>query len=307
VIVPSLTFAATANAVLYSGGTPIFAEVGEADLLLDPKSVETRVTARTKAIIAVDYAGQPCDYGALQKIAEKYKLTLIADACHSVGGERNGKRVGQLAELTVLSFHPVKQMTTGEGGMVLTNSAKQAEKMKVFRNHGISTDHRQRAESGSLSYEMLELGFNYRLTDIQCALGLSQLARLPAWIKRRNEIAQQYENAFATDSLIALLNTSSAALHARHLFVVKIAFDNAGISRNQLCQQLRQEGVGVNVHYPPLHLHPYYRKRFGYEKGMLPVTERAYEQILSLPMYPTMSDTDVKRVIAALRKALGRT
>ena len=193
VIVPALTFAATANCVVYQGGTPIFADVDPDTLLLDPAAAEALVTPRTKALIAVDYAGQPCDYDALGHLASRHGLTLVADACHAPGGAYRSRPVGSLADLSTFSFHPVKHLTTGEGGMVTTDSADLARRMREFRNHGITTDHRQRAASGSWFYEMTDLGYNYRLSDLNCTLGLSQLKKLPARVERRRDIARAYD------------------------------------------------------------------------------------------------------------------
>ena len=197
VIVPPMTFAATSNCVVFQGGVPVFSDVDEETLLLDPAQIEAIITPKTRAIIAVDYAGQPCDYDALKIIADRHRLTLVADACHSLGAAYKGRPVGSLADLNTFSFHPVKHITTGEGGCVTTNDENLARRMKLFRNHGISTDHQQREQQGSWFYEMVALGYNYRLTDFQCALGLSQLKKLPGWITRRQEIAQAYGKAFA--------------------------------------------------------------------------------------------------------------
>ena len=184
VIVPTMTFAATANCILYQNGTPIFADVNEDTLLLDPSDVEKKISSKTKAIIAVDYAGHPVDYDALHYIAKKHNIYLISDSCHAIGGKYKGREVGSIADFSTFSFHPVKNMTTGEGGMVTTNNQKLAQKIKTFRNHGITSDHRERAENGSWFYEMDDLGYNYRITDFQCALGISQLKKLPDWIKK---------------------------------------------------------------------------------------------------------------------------
>ena len=185
VIVPTMTFAATANAALFLGARPVFADSKEDTLLIDPASIEQKITEKTKAIVAVDYAGQPCDYDALRSIADKHNLTLIADACHALGATYKDQPVGSLADFSTFSFHAVKPLTTGEGGMVTTNNAKAAEHMRQFRNHGIDSDHKQREDRGSWYYEMQHLGYNYRITDIQCALGMSQLQRVPDWTKRR--------------------------------------------------------------------------------------------------------------------------
>ena len=306
VIVPTMTFTATANAVVFQGGRPVFADVLPNTLLINPSEVESKVTSKTKAMIAVDYAGQPCDYDALRAIADKHRLILIADACHSLGAEYRGKRVGTLADLTVFSFHPVKHITTGEGGMIVTDNAEYAEKMRRFRNHGISTDHRQRSKDSTWFYEMTEIGYNYRLTDFQCALGLSQLQKLPRWVARRNEIAGRYNLAFANLHTIKPLDTSSDNTHAYHLYVIRLEGDQLNGGRSGVFEALRKEGVGVNVHYIPVHLHPFYRKRFGTCLGMCPAAEEAYERILSLPIFPSMEDREVKRVIETVRGVVGR-
>ena len=300
VIVPTMTFAATANAVVFQGATPIFCDIDADTLLIPPKLIEAKIRPSTKAIIAVDYAGQPCDYDSLREIADRNKLALVADACHSIGGSYKGRKVGTLADLTVFSFHPVKHITTGEGGMVVTKNPKYYRRMTMFRNHGITTDHRQRTEKGSWFYEMVDLGYNYRITDFQCALGKSQLKKLPGWVKRRQEIASKYGRAFNDTDSVELLAVGSNVSHAYHLYVVKLC----GVERDKVFNSLRAAGIGANVHYIPVHLHPFYRERFGTKKGMCPVAGAAYEQILSLPMFPAMTDKDVDVVISAVQEAV---
>lgn len=295
VIVPSMTFAATANCILYQGGTPVFADVGPDTLLLDPAASEAAITPRTKAIIGVDYAGQPCDWAALRAIANRHGLALVADSCHAIGAEYRGKKVGTLADITLFSFHPVKHITTGEGGMAVTADEAMARRMRVFRNHGITTDHRQREKSSAWFYEMTSLGYNYRLTDIQCALGLSQLRSLPDWIQRRNSIAALYDDAFAGKGIQPLARQADV-LHAYHLYVVRLP----GAIRDMIFQHMRNAHIGVNVHYIPVHLHPYYRERLGTREGMCPNAEAAYHDILSLPMFPALTDADIARVAGTL-------
>jgi perosamine synthetase len=304
VIVPAMTFAASANCVVYQGGTPIFVDVASDTLLIDPKEVERKITPRTKAIIAVDYAGQPCDYDALKEIAASHHLKLVADACHSLGATYQGRSVGSLADLSIFSFHPVKHITTGEGGMVTTDQEEYANRLRIFRNHGITSDHRQREAQGSWSYQMVDLGYNYRITDFQCALGMSQLQKLPRWLERRQEIARQYDEAFAGIKGIKPLAVKSGIGHAYHLYVVRVSQDETAIERGELFRSLRARGIGVNVHYIPVHLHPFYQKRFGTGCGLCPVAESAYEQILSLPMYPAMTDEEIAIVINALRSLI---
>lgn len=304
VIVPAITFAATANSIVYLGGTPVFADVNPATLLIDVEDVAARITPQTKAIVPVDYAGHPCDYDSLREIAGKHGLALVADASHALGAKYKGQSVGSLADITTFSFHPVKHITTGEGGGTTTDDSVFANRMKAFRNHGISSDHRQRLEKGSWFYEMADLGFNYRLTDFQCALGISQLARLDSFVERRQRIACQYDNAFSGMTGIEPLARAGDVSHAYHLYVVRVAQDVLRAGRERIFNALRGEGIGVNVHYIPVHLHPFYRERFNTGPGLCPVAESAYESILSLPVFPAMSDDDVNDVIEAVNKVV---
>ncbi len=306
VIVPSMTFAASANCVAFMGGRPVFCDVDPDTLLINPERIAEKITQKTKAIVAVDYAGQPCDYGRIGKIACEHDLPVVDDACHAAGGSLDGRPVGSLALLNTFSFHPVKNLTTGEGGMITTDDAGLAARMRLFRNHGITTDHRQREEQGSWFYEMVDLGFNYRLTDIQCALGISQLKRLPAWVYRRQEIARQYDAAFAAMPGVRPLTVRPGVSHAYHLYVIRLDPEVlTGHDRAFIFRALRAEGLGVNVHYIPVHLHPFYRKRYGTGPGLCPVAEAAYETIVSLPMFPRMTDADVTDVVAAMEKVTG--
>jgi perosamine synthetase len=307
VIVPAMTFAATANCVVFQGGTPVFADVDPGTLTIDPTSVEARLTSKTKAIIAVDYAGQPCAYDALQDIAMHRKLTLVSDACHSLGGRYKNKPVGSIAALNAFSFHPVKHITTGEGGMITTDNEILAGRMRIFRNHGITLDHRQREGQEAWFYEMEDIGYNYRLTDFQCALGIEQLKKLPLWIERRREIARQYNQAFAQSKMIKPLKVDPNINHAYHLYVIRWVSNQAGMSRAAIFKELRSLGIGVNVHYIPVHLHPFYRRRFGTGPGLCPIAEMAYEEILTLPMYPAMTDRDVKFVIDTIESIASKS
>jgi perosamine synthetase len=304
VVVPAMTFAASANCVVFQGGTPVFADVDPDTLLLTPARAEAKITPRTKAIIAVDYAGQPCDYTALQAIAERHSLVLVADACHALGGSYQDRPVGSLANLSTFSLHPVKPITTGEGGVITTDDLELARRMRLFRNHGISSDHRQREAQGSWFYEMVDLGYNYRLTDMQCALGLSQLRKLPAWVARRQEIAWRYDTAFAEIPAILPLKRHEDIQHAYHLYVIRLDLDRLRVDRTAIFKALRAEGIGVNVHYIPVHVHPFYRQHFGTGLGDCPVAEAAYERIISLPIFPAMCDQDVDDVLIACRKVI---
>lgn len=301
VIVPAMTFAASANCVIYTGAVPVFSDVDPETLLLDVNLAEKKITSKTKAIIGVDYAGQPCVWDDLHKIADKYNLALVADGCHALGAEYKGTKVGNLADMTVFSFHPVKHITTGEGGMIVTNKPELAEKMRIFRNHGITTDHRQREETGSWFYEMKFLGYNYRLSDFQCALGISQLNKLPYWISRRQKIAGRYNAAFAGSSSIRPLSVLKDVSHAYHLYIVRIDSRACVMDRTMLFHVLRSSGIGANVHYIPVHLHPFYKEHLGTHPGQCPVAEKAYEQIISLPIYPEMTDEEQDYVIDVMK------
>jgi len=302
-ITTSMTFAASANCVLYIGGRPIFADVEADTLLLDPFSVESKISPKTKAIIAVDYAGQPCDYDALKEISDRYGLVLIADACHALGATYKGRKVGTLADMTVFSFHPVKHITTGEGGMIVTDNPDFAAKLRIFRNHGITTDHRQREAGGSWFYEIVELGYNYRLPDINCALGMSQLEKLDKFVARRRQIAAFYDSAFADTIALSPLAQHDDRMSSYHLYVVKLRLNKLNADRSRFFAALRAENIGVNVHYIPVYWHPYYRK-LGYEKGLCPVAEKSYEEIITFPLFPAMSDRDVGDVVQAVKKVL---
>lgn len=292
VIVPAMTFAATANCVVYQGGTPVFCDIEAETLLIDSTLIEPKISDRTKAIIAVDYAGQPCDYEKIYTVAERHGLVVVADACHSLGATYKGRQVGSLAELNIFSFHPVKHITTGEGGMITTNNKALSDAIRNFRNHGITVDHHQREKKGTWFYAMEDIGYNYRMTDFQCALGTSQLKKLPNWVQRRREIAARYDEAFDRTGLIKPLHTRDDCYNSYHLYVVRFESDRAAAFAS-----LRSSGIGVNVHYIPVYLHPYYRKHFGTHPGLCPSAEEAYEKIISLPMYPALTDEDVEKVI----------
>lgn len=304
VIVPPITFAASANCILFQRGTPVFADVDAKTLLIDPDQVESKITHRTKAIIAVDYAGQACDYDALTDIANTHKIHLVDDACHALGGKFNNKPVGSLADLNTFSLHPVKHITSGEGGVITTDNSQFAEKMRIFRSHGITSDHRQRELSGSWFYEMVDLGYNYRLTDFQCALAMSQLTKLSGWVKRRQEIAKRYDEAFSSMPEISPLGVRKGVSHAYHLYVIRLNPERIHTNRATIFKALRAEGIGVNVHYIPVHLHPFYQQKYGTNHGMYPVAEKAYDEIISIPIFPKMTDDDVNDVITAIQKVI---
>src|SRR5579885_3120067 len=303
-ITTPLTFAATANCVLYQGAVPIFADVKRDTLNIDPEHVERRITPKTKAVIPVDYAGTPADLDAIRALAERNGLIVIEDACHALGAEYRGRAVGSISDMTVFSFHPVKHITTGEGGMVATNSSKFAETLRRFRNHGISSDARQRQTAGQWQYDMVLLGFNYRLPDLVCALGLQQLKRRDSNLGRRREIATRYSAAFREMRGIILPTANDDTNPAWHLYPIRLRLEELSADRAEVFRALRAENIGVNVHYIPVHLHPYYRDRFGYKGGEYPVAEDAYSRLISLPMFHGMTNQDVEDVVDGLRKVM---
>jgi perosamine synthetase len=303
-ITSPMTFAATANCVLYQGAMPVFADVSRDTLNLDPGECGRKVTTRTKAILPVDYAGHPADLDLFAALAEKHGLVVIEDACHALGAEYRGRRVGSMSQMSVFSFHPVKHLTTGEGGMVTTNNSLFAETLRRFRNHGVSSDARQRQHDGEWFYEMVLLGFNYRLTDIACALGIQQLEKLESNLARRRDIATRYNGAFAETPGVIPPKVREDVNPAWHLYPIRLRLENLSAGRAQIFRALRAENIGVNVHYVPVHLHPYYRERFGYKPGAYPVAEDAYERLISLPMFHGMSDQDVDDVIRAVNKVM---
>jgi len=304
VIIPAITFVASSNCVLYMGGTPIFADVVPGTLNLDPVDVERKITPRTKAIVAVDYSGQPCEHSKLQALADQYKLKIIEDASHALGATYQGRKIGTLHELTTLSFHPVKHITTAEGGMIVTDDTALAIKMRSFRTHGIDWDFYRRAETNLWLYDVVTLGYNYRLPDVSCALGISQLAKLNGWLKRRREIAARYTDAFASLAEIELPVVIPDCEPAWHLYVIRLNLERLWVGRPEIFKALRAENIGVNVHYIPIPWLTNYRK-MGYTKGQWPVAEREYERIISLPIFPAMTDDDVTDVITAVKKVLG--
>jgi perosamine synthetase len=303
-ITTPLTFAATANCVLYQGATPVFADVCSDTLNLDPAEMQKIISSKTRAILPVDYAGHPADLTAVLEVARRHGLIVIEDACHALGAEYGGQRVGGIADMTVFSFHPVKHITTGEGGMVTTNDPKLAEVLRRFRNHGISTDARQRQSAGQWNYEMVLLGYNYRLPDLVCALGMEQLRRLDANLARRREIAAMYTSAFREIPGAISPAVRNEANPAWHLYPIRLDLSKLTTDRAQIFRALRAENIGVNVHYIPVHTHPYYRERFGYRGGEFAVAEDAYERLISLPMFHAMTNQDVSDVIAAVTKVV---
>jgi UDP-4-amino-4,6-dideoxy-N-acetyl-beta-L-altrosamine transaminase len=295
-ITTPITFAATANAVVYCGGKPVFADIKEDTLNIDIDEIKKNTTILTKAIIPVDFAGQPADLDDIMQIAHDNDCIVIEDACHALGAEYRGRKVGGIADMTVFSFHPVKHITTGEGGMVVTNNQRYYKRLKEFRSHGIVRGNR----IGEPWYNpIVELGYNYRITDFQCALGTSQLNKLHRFILRRREIVERYDRAFANIDNIIIPVEKEHNGSAYHLYVVQFK-----IGRDEIFNKLKAKNIGVQVHYLPVHLHPFYQKTFGYKKGDYPIAERYYEQAITLPLFPSMSDGDVLDVIKTVEEVV---
>lgn len=303
VIVPAISFVASANCVLYMGATPVFADLSPDTLNIDPLDVERKITSRTKAIVAVDFAGHPADHDALRAIAARHGLVVIEDAAHSLGATYKGRKVGTLQDMTALSFHPVKQVTTGEGGMLLTDDAGIAKRIRSFRHHGIDLDLHQRSKTQSWLYDINTLGYNYRIPDINCALGVSQMAKLDGWLERRRAIVSAYNAAFGDLSCLELPTQRDDCRSAWHLYVIRLRHDKLQVGRDRVFEAMRAENIGVNVHYVPIPWMSHYAS-LGYTRGNWPVAEASYERMLSLPMFPAMTDQDVHDVVAATLKVL---
>lgn len=301
-ITSPITFVATSNAALYVGATPQFADIDSRTINLDPKKAESCVTERTKAIVPVDFAGQPADMTAFREICDQHDIVFISDAAHSLGATYQGKRVGSHADMTMFSFHPVKPITAAEGGVIVTNHAEYAEKLRLFRSHGVTRANLSK-EEGPWYYEMVDLGYNYRMTDIQASLALSQMKRLDYFIARRREIAETYTKAFSKMEGIIPPYESPECESGWHLYVLRLQLEKFKVGRRQIFDALRAENIGVHVHYIPVYTQPYY-EQLGYEKGICPTAEQYYEEAITLPIFPKMTDKDVEDVIRAVEKVV---
>lgn len=301
IITSPLTFAATANAALYLGARVRFVDVQDDTGNLDPELVKASVADSTKLIVPVDFAGHPADYVPLRKVANEAGVKLVADAAHSLGATYEGERVGTLVDATEVSFHPVKPVTTAEGGAVLTNDAELAHRARLFQTHGITKAQEELRvqDEGGWWYEQHHLGFNYRITDIQAALGASQIAKLDGFIKRRREIASRYTAALTGVDGLQLPVERQNVESGWHLYVVRVADPTM---RRPFFEALRRAGLGVQVHYIPVYWHPYYQE-LGYQRGECPVAEDFYSRAVSLPIYPGMSDDDVTLSIDRILRA----
>ena len=304
VITSPITFVASANCVLYVGATPVFADIDPRTYNIDPADVERKITARTKAIIPVHFTGQPCDMSRLQAIAKQHGLLLIADGAHAIGASYRGTPLGGWADMTTYSFHPVKQVATGEGGAIATDSKEFNDKLLLFRSHGITRDPAQfRFGNQPWYYEQQTLGYNCRMTDFQAALGSSQLKKLPLFLQKRREYAQLYNTAFQDMPGITIPWQSPDGESAWHLYILRLQPERLNAGRDQIFQELWDRGIGVNVHYIPVYYHAYYRD-LGYAKGLCPAAEKLFDEMFTIPLYPAMQPAAVERVIDAVQSVV---
>ena len=306
VVTTPYSFAATSNAILHAGAVPVFVDIRPDTFNIDPDRIEKKIGKRTKAVVAVHFAGLPCDLDPLQRICRRHGLKLIEDAAHALGAVYRGRPIGSVGDLTTFSFHPAKHITTGEGGMITTSSNVFAERMRRFRNHGITADVNQRNKKNSWKYDIDEIGYNYRLSDIHCALGMSQLDNLRRFVDRRRKIAAMYLSELKDLDAIVLPEGGKGAgtKHSWHLFMIRLRLNRIQGDRDAVFRDMRQKGIGVTVHYLPIHLFKYYRTRLGCRFGDFPNAERLFQEALSLPLFPSMTRSDVRRVVMALKETM---
>lgn len=303
VITTPITFAASANCARYMGADVVFADVRYDTMNIDPDSIEANITNRTKAVVAVDYTGQAVEINRIREICAKHNLTFIEDAAHSIGTRYNGNKIGSLADMTTFSFHPVKTITGGEGGAILTNDEELYKKLVLFRTHAITGEGVDKEKNGFWYYEQIDLGYNYRLTDFQAALLINQLGKLDRFVRRRREIAQAYDSAFAdTPEIIPHTNITESET-SYHLYVLRLNLNRLRCDRKQFFNAMSAENVQPQIHYIPVYWFPYYES-LGYRKGLCPNAERVYSEIMSIPIYPLMTDEDVEDVIHAVKKVV---
>lgn len=305
VITTPFTFVASANCVVYRGGIPIFADIKKDTYNIDPSEIKRKLTPKTKAIIPVHFAGQPCDMDEIIEIANENNLFIIEDAAHAIDAEYKNKKIGNISDLTTFSFHPVKNITTAEGGMVTTNDDELYNKLLMFRTHGISKDAVKRfGKSGDFYYDMQYLGFRYNLSELHASLGIHQLNKLEAFQKRRREITKIYNQELKNIKEITIPYVKSDIKHSWHLYVIQLDIDKLKVDRDYIFRALREENIGVNVHYIPVHYHSYYQTKFRLKKGILPNVEMLFPRIITIPLFHKMSDDDVYDVINALEKVI---
>ena len=305
VITTPLTFAASANCAVYVGATPVFADVNPETYNIDPESIEAHITDKTKAVVAVDFTGQAVEHKRIREICDKHGLTLIIDAAHAIGTKYDGQAEGSIGDMTCFSFHPVKTVTAGEGGAITTNDPELYRKLHLASQHGIVRNPAEMVEEpeGPWVYEMQELGFNYRMTDFQAALLISQLNKLPEFSVRRKEIVNQYNEAFKDIPELFIQKEIPESDTTRHLYIIQLKLDKLTCTRRQFFDALSAENIQPQVHYVPVYYFPFYQK-LGYKKGLCPIAEDIYKGIMSIPLYPMMTDEDVADVIAAVKKVV---
>lgn len=306
VITTPMTFAASANVIIHSGATPVFVDIDPITMNIDHTKIEEKITPRTRALIPVHIAGFPCEMDEIMAIASKHNLFVLEDAAHAVHTLYKDKMIGSIGDATAFSFYATKNLMTGEGGMVTTDNDDLADKLRVYSLHGMSRNAWNRyTAKGSWHYEVTFPGYKYNMTDIQAALGVTQLAKLESMQKTRESIAHRYNQAFAILPQLEIPIDRQYARHAWHLYIIKLNLEKISVDRAEFIELLKEENIGTSVHFIPVHLHPYYRDTFGLERGALPQAENVYDRIISLPLYPKMSDTDVQDVIEAVTVKAG--
>jgi len=302
IILPAMTFAATANAVLHAGGVPVFADCCRETMNIDPDDIERRITSKTRALLLVHFAGRPCEMDRIMAIAARHGLKVIEDCAHAIEAEYHGKKMGTFADMGCFSFYVTKNVVTGEGGMAITNNEDYADQIKVLGLHGMSRDAWKRfSDEGYKHYQVVYAGFKYNMMDIQAAMGIHQLPRVEAYWRRRREIWQRYDEAFAGLPLLTPHPPEPETRHALHLYTILIDIDRIELTRDRFLDEMTRRKIGVGVHYLGLHLHPYYRERYGYKPGDLPNTEWISDRTVSLPLSPKLDNSDVDDVIEAVR------
>ncbi len=305
VITTPITFAASANSILYNGGTVVFADINPDTYNIDPESIKAHITDRTRAVVAVDFTGQVVEIDKIRKICDQYNLILIEDAAHSLGSKYNSEPVGSLADMTTFSFHPVKTCTCGEGGAVTTNDEELYKRLLLFRTHGITRDKVliENQSEGNWYYEMIALGYNYRITDMQAALLSSQLNKLDAFAARRKELVRRYDETFLKIPEITVQKEIEEADTVRHLYIIQLNLEKLLCDRKMFYDAMQAEGIGVNVHYIPIYHFPYYRSR-GYSQTDCPNAERLYERIISIPLYYAMTNEQQDKIIEVVESII---
>ena len=301
VITTPFTFAATSNALLYNGLVPVNADISRDTRNIDPKDIRKKITDKTGVLLFVDYAGHPCDIAGIREICREYDLFMIEDACHALGAAYDGKKTGSLADMTIFSFHPVKLITTGEGGMVTTNDSSRADMLRLLRSHGIDkTTHRLSETGAPWAYDMVTLGRNYRMTDIQAALGRSQAKKIDVFVQKRTKLSQLYHELLQDIPQIESPVTFQNVTHAWHLYTILLK----GIKRDAVFSYLKSHNIGVNLHYIPIYHFSYYQKYYPQNFSLFPVTENIFKHILTLPLYPELKEEDIHLIVETLKKAI---